>query len=93
MHEQAGRLGLMPWERDRLSPAELDVLEEGRKWRRSRDMEVLAEAVMWVISCHTAEAEYEKVLASMPGYDRQHFKKIDEMRDRALNKMKAKKRG
>lgn len=74
----ASRLGILPWDRENLSPAEIKDLWEGWQWRRSRDMEVLAQALMWLISLQTAEGDYDKVLMSLPGYDQQRVKDLQE---------------
>ena len=68
----ASRLGLLPWERDRLSPAELKELWEGFTWRRSRNIEVVASVVLWLVSLMTDKIDYGDILRSMPGYDGEH---------------------
>lgn len=65
----ANRLGLLPWDRDRLSPAELKELWEGWHWRRSRDMEVLGKALVYLMSMMSPDVDYDKIVSSLPGYD------------------------
>ena len=65
----ASRLGLFPWERDRLAPAELKELWDGYVWRRSRDMEVWSRGLYWLRSMMDPEADDDKIVESMPGYD------------------------
>lgn len=81
----------MPWQRERLTPADLKALMEGRRWRRSRDLEVLAMALIWIRGAWGAEDEYEKVVSSLPGYDGEHGRAEKEARAAGLKRMRAKK--
>jgi hypothetical protein len=54
-------------------------------------MESLAIAVMWIRSAWGAEDEFGKVVGSFPGYDREVQRREEEVRQRALKKMKKKK--
>ena len=65
----ASRLGLLPWERDRLSPAELKDLWDGWTWRYSRGIEALSMATLWLRSMMDSETDFEGIINSMPGYD------------------------
>lgn len=84
----------MPWDRERIQPADLDALYDGWYWRRSRDLEALAQVVLWLRSMMDSETDFEKIVASMPGYDQAYSKQIEDMKTKALKKMKKKgKRG
>lgn len=54
--------------------ADLDELWKGRLWARSRDIEVVAQAVLWLISPHLsadASVDFDKISKTLPGYDRE----------------------
>ncbi len=50
---------------------ELWALAEARQWRRNRDLEVLAVALMWVLNrmpLHEKGVTLDEVLETLPGY-------------------------
>lgn len=76
----AARLGLLPWEREKLTPAELKELWEARVYMRSRDMEMMANCVLWLMKGFGAsEVDFDNIVASMPGYDQGRKKMFVEM--------------
>lgn len=77
----AARLGLLPWERDRLAPVQLKELWDGWVWRRSRDMEATVTALLWVMKAQGVsnnDVDYLKLIESMPGYDGEYVRVMRE---------------
>jgi hypothetical protein len=58
----ADRLGLMPWERERLQPNEIHGLYDGLLWRIENEMKLLAAQTWLVRRMIATEEKYEDVL-------------------------------
>lgn len=92
------RLGLLPWERRRLTPVELERLYEGQRWRRSRDMEALWIAVRLIRGAWLKDDDPDAFLGlwAAVGYDMERPRRIaraeEQMREQALAKMRTRKR-
>ena len=64
----AARLGLKPWEREELEPAEIGAMYEGMLWRHSRAVEAVAVQTWLVRKMVTSEEKLDDVLAVFPYY-------------------------
>jgi len=70
----AARLGLRPWERDRMAPAEVFELWDGYLWRHQFEMVALAQGVTWLRAMLDDKASFTKVAESM-GIDLDRLRK------------------
>jgi hypothetical protein len=72
------RLGVMPEEWKKLTPAEQKQMWDGWRWRRSRDMEVLASTILWMIGPHVkaGSVDFDDVSRTFPGYDREFQRRV-----------------
>lgn len=43
-------LGLLPWDIERLSPAQVEAQLAGWRWRRDREMELMAYFTAWMMA-------------------------------------------
>jgi hypothetical protein len=65
------RLGLRPWEIERLQPVDLWEMSDGAQWRRNRDLAAVATS-LWYLRAHgmegTDKPKPEQLLKGLPGY-------------------------
>jgi len=66
----AARLGLAPWDRDRLQPAEIWELYDGMMWRHSRQIELVAIQTMYIRTMMSDKDRLDDILQSFPYYRR-----------------------
>jgi len=64
----ASRLGLKPWEREDLEPAELSEMYEGMLWRHSRQVELVAIQTWLIRAMMTSEEKLDSILGAFPYY-------------------------
>jgi len=67
----AARLGLKPWERDRLEPVEIREMYDGMIWRHSRQVELVAIQTWLVRAMMTKDEKLATILDSFPYYERE----------------------
>ena len=64
----AARLGLRPWERDRLEPVEIREMYDGMMWRHSRQVEVVAIQTWLIRAMMTSDEKLDSILGAFPYY-------------------------
>lgn len=64
----AFRLELLPGQWERFQPVELQALWDAREWRRSRDMEVVGQAVFLIRAMLDSKPPLRKLLRTFHGY-------------------------
>ena len=47
----------------------MEAVQTADRWRRSRDLEVVAVTTLWLRSMPDKDASLRQILGSMPGYD------------------------
>ncbi len=64
----AVRLGLKPWESERLTPREIRELYDGMMWRHSRQIEIAATHALLVRAMLVEKDDRDDLLSMFPYY-------------------------
>ena len=64
----ASRLGLKPWEREEMEPAEIREMYDGMIWRLSRTSEIVAIQTWAIRGMLTSEERLDSILDLFPYY-------------------------
>ena len=67
----AARLGLKPWERERLEPVEIRELYEGMIWRHSRQVELVAIQTWLIRAMMSSEEKLKPIIDCFPYYEQE----------------------
>ncbi len=66
----SARLGLRPWESERLTPREIGELYDGMMWRHSRQIELVATHALLVRAMVTDKDDRNGILSMFPYYQK-----------------------